>query len=190
MKPDKKSDIIQAKRILTEYMEANHLRKTPERYAILEAVYNYDGLFDCDELYKMMDKIRFRVSRGTVYNTMELLSKTGLVNKLMIDNVVKYEKDNSQHSHFYQVCTECGKTIGFYDEQTLRCLQEVNLKRFHPSVYSISVYGICSTCLSKLRRKSNMLEKKKRLEAQKKKTVVPPEETTKPRKNKYRHEKD
>ena len=62
------------KQILTEYLQKNGHRKTPERYAILDTIYSIKGHFDVDELYSYMaEKEKFRVSRATLYNTIILL---------------------------------------------------------------------------------------------------------------------
>ena len=55
-----------AKRLLTQYLEENNLRRTPERYAILEEVYNISGHFDVELLYKRMQKSQQPVSRATL----------------------------------------------------------------------------------------------------------------------------
>ena len=68
------------KQILTEYLQKNGHRKTPERYAILDTIYSIKGHFDVDELYSYMaEKEKFRVSRATLYNTIILLIDAGLV---------------------------------------------------------------------------------------------------------------
>ena len=70
------------KQLLTEYLEANGHRKTPERYAILEAVYTIKGHFGIDELYNYMEtESKFRVSRATLYNNIILLVDANLIIK-------------------------------------------------------------------------------------------------------------
>ena len=61
------------KQILTEYLQVNGHRKTPERYAILDTIYSIKGHFDIDTLYNYMaNEGKFRVSRATLYNTIIL----------------------------------------------------------------------------------------------------------------------
>ena len=85
------------KQILTEYLQKNGHRKTPERYAILDTIYSIKGHFDVDELYSYMaEKEKFRVSRATLYNTIILLIDAGLVIKHQFGN--EYKVDNS-HSN-------------------------------------------------------------------------------------------
>ena len=59
----------------TEYLQTNHRRKTPERYAILDAAYDMDALFSLDDLNLLLEEKHFRVSMATLYNTVNLLVK-------------------------------------------------------------------------------------------------------------------
>ena len=54
-------------RIFTEYLKENKCRCTPERYAILDAIYSINGSFEIPDLLKLLEeKKKFRVSRATV----------------------------------------------------------------------------------------------------------------------------
>ena len=69
----RESDKATVRNILTNYLELNNQRKTPERYAILDAVYSMEGHFTLDELGdKLNGELRFPVSRATLYNTLKL----------------------------------------------------------------------------------------------------------------------
>ena len=98
-----------AKQIFTDYLKENRCRRTPERFAILEAVYSINGCFDIDEILRHMEEEeKFRVSRATVYNTISLLQNANLVVHHQFGNVSKYEKCyGTEKSHM--VCTNCGK---------------------------------------------------------------------------------
>ena len=99
----KKNTILEeVKNILDKHLELKGLRKTPERYAIINEVYSFDHHFDADELYSQMIKKKYRVSRATIYNTLELLVSLELVTRHVFkDNLAKYEKSFGfmQHDH-------------------------------------------------------------------------------------------
>lgn len=149
----------EAQRLLTEYMLEHHQRKTPERYAILDAVYSFDGLFDVDQLFQRLED-RFRVSRASIYTTLDLLAQIGLVVRNQMPSKVYYERNIPGQAHFYKACTECGKLERFTNDSMGRLIKEMSVKRFHPSMYSLTVSGLCSKCLNNINRRKKRLDKK------------------------------
>ena len=145
------SDVEQ---ILDRYLETNRHRKTPERYAVLKAVYSFDGHFTLDELgEKMAEYYKFPVSRATLYNTMNLFLELRLVLRHRFFGSTLYEACYNNKSHCHQICSVCGKVTEVKSPEITEAIELLKLKRFRKDGYSLYIYGICSTCQAAITRK-------------------------------------
>ncbi len=153
----KKEDIKAiVKGLFTDYLQEHNQRKTPERYAILEKIYDTIGHFTIDTLHSIMTE-DFQVSRATVYNTLELLADCHLVIKHHFHSeYFEYEKAyNNLHHHL--ICTNCRKIKEYSDENIKKIIRAKPLGGFEVKNFSIYTYGICHKCAKQL--KNNKLKK-------------------------------
>ena len=147
--------------ILDSYLEMNNHRKTPERYAILNAVYSINGHFSLDVLSeKLAVEYKFPVSRATLYNTLNLFMELRLVIRHRFQGTTMYEACYDNNSHCHQMCTVCGKVSEVRSPEISEAIDALHLKRFRKDGYTLYIYGICSTCQSKLTRMKRALNKK------------------------------
>ena len=148
-------------RILDSYLEMNNHRKTPERYAILRAIYETNGHFTLDELGDKMIKVyKFPVSRATLYNTLNLFLELRLVIRHRFQGTTKYEACYDNNSHCHQMCTVCGKVTEVRSLEITNAINELHLKRFRKDGFTLYIYGICSTCQAKITRQKNLRKTK------------------------------
>lgn len=139
------------KNIFAAHMESKGLRKTPERFAILEEIYSRNDHFDAESLYVQILKKNYHVSRATVYNTLELLLSCDLITKHQFGkNLAQYEKSYGYKQHDHIICVDCKKVVEFCDPR-IQQIQTMmgELLNFKITHHSLNLYGICGNCQKK-----------------------------------------
>lgn len=170
----------EVKDILDLYIAEHHMRRTPERYAILRAIYNFKGVFTADELFEVMNK-DFPVSIATIYNTLEILEKIDLVQRITYSQQLYFQKCYGLRNRFYTICTNCGAVESVENIHMSNLLAAANFRRFNSKYLTVCVYGVCSKCrgISKRADKQRQKEYQAKLQAKDKAKQQAAEEAVK-----------
>lgn len=145
MAQENSETLEKVKSIFTAYLERKNLRKTPERYSILEEIYLKDDHFDADSLFIAMKNKNYRVSRATIYNTLDLLVECNLVTKHLFDkNMAQFEKSYGYRQHDHMICLDCNHVYEFCDPRIYSIEKSISgtldMKLEHRS---LTFYGNC-----------------------------------------------
>lgn len=141
---------------LTDYLTSQQLRKTDERYAILEQICYFPSHFDILMLHDRLSEVNFHVSKATLYNTLDILLAADLIVKHQFTaKSIQYELKSMAETHSHLICSMCGTVREVRDASLKRDIKNLKVSRFTPMFHTLYIYGICSKCKYKLQKNNN-----------------------------------
>lgn len=134
-----------AEEIFRDFLKRGKNRITPERFEVLEAALDHDGHFGADDLFIKMKNSNSRVSRATVYNTLELLAQCELISKRNFgDNINRYESNYKRQTHDHLICIDCGRIVEFSDAKIKKLPAVISEELgFEFDSYSFNIFARC-----------------------------------------------
>ena len=127
------------------FLKRGKNRITPERSEVLDAALEHEGHFGADDLFIQLKNINSKVSRATVYNTLELLAQCELISKRNFgDNITRYENNYKKQTHDHLICIDCGKIVEFSDVRLSKIPYEISEKLgYEFGSYSFNIFVHC-----------------------------------------------
>jgi Fur family ferric uptake transcriptional regulator len=139
-----------------EFLESRGKRLTQQRRAMLEHVFSRHEHFEADELVEDLSygNGQSKVSRPTVYRTLNEMVKAGLLRKLSVEGRAVYEHDYGYPQHDHLHCQQCGQLFEFRSEALTRLRDEVaQTHQFHVTGHRLIITGVCDSCRKEFRKR-------------------------------------
>ena len=136
--------------VFKEYLESKSLKQTPHRKFILETFLAGEGHRSVEDIYRKVREEDPRIGYTTVYRTMKLLGEAGLARALdLADGLTRYEHLYNHKHHDHLVCTKCGTSIEFFNEEIEKMQDSASTRLgFKVLDHRLQIYGLCSDCRS------------------------------------------
>ena len=138
-----------------DHLAEDELKLTPQRQAILEALFKATDHLDLDGVYQAVKHERAGVGRATVFRTLRLLERYGLVDRVDAANgVARFELKHDRPHHDHMVCVECGGIFEFQSPR-MEMLQNEAVRQagFTALWHRHEIFGRCRPCAAKRARK-------------------------------------
>ena len=134
-----------------DFLLRQGLKLTTERSALVREIFAIHYHFEADELLFKMKQKGLKISRATVYRTLELLVKSGMVRRVHLgEEHYHYEHVTGNSHHDHLICTTCGGVIEFHDEALEQRQRDIcERKKFTPTFHNLQILGVCDSCTRK-----------------------------------------
>jgi Fur family ferric uptake transcriptional regulator len=134
-------------RDITDALNKQGYRLTPQRLMVVSAIEESDDHISAEEIYSQVVAKYPNVNISTVYRTLELLKRLGLVTETDLGGGrVRYHPADKGHHH-HLICQECGAMIDL-DESLLEPLKDALLREhdFIADLRHLAIHGRCVKC--------------------------------------------
>jgi Fur family transcriptional regulator, ferric uptake regulator len=130
------------------FLVTQGLKMTNERRALVEEIFSTHYHFEADELLFKMKEKNVKISRATIYRTLDLLVRSGMVRRVHLgEDHYHYEHVTADDHHDHLVCTACGNVIEFHDEELERRQDTICSQwGFTPTFHNLQILGVCEAC--------------------------------------------
>jgi Fur family ferric uptake transcriptional regulator len=130
------------------YLKDNRYKQTKERLDLIGLLSNINSHFDADGLYEKARTASITASRASVYRTIALLKKSGLLNEsIRQDGKALYEISPGKQHHDHLICVNCGRIEEFTDDVIEKHQEQIGKKyNFLIKEHRLEIRGYCSRC--------------------------------------------
>lgn len=130
------------------YLREHNLPVTPQRLAVADVILSHERHLSADEVSHALRERGVRVGTATVYRTLEILVRSGLVMERDFgEGFKRYESARGTPHHEHLLCTSCGAVVEFEDDRLDRMSTLLAESHgFARSSHRLVIYGVCAAC--------------------------------------------
>jgi Fur family ferric uptake transcriptional regulator len=131
-----------------QFLRDRGQRVTRERLALFEEIFSWHKHIDAEELLVSMKARGLKISRATVYRSLDLLVECGLARKQRLgQDRFLYEHIHGGQHHDHLVCTGCGRVVEFVSPGIAALQAEIcRAHGFQPGRHTLQISGLCNAC--------------------------------------------
>lgn len=130
------------------FLKEQGLKWTSGREEVFRETVATEGHFEAEDLAYRLRKKGSRVSKATVYRTLPLLVRAGLIKEVIYgEKHHHYEHAHEDSLHDHLICLKCGKVVEFEEESLKRIEEQICEKHyFRPEKIVVEIFGYCKKC--------------------------------------------
>jgi len=134
-------------RKITATLHRNGYKLTPQRQAVIDTIVTSQDMLTPASIYEKVSLEHPDIGLVTVYRTLELLSRLGLICELHAGSTCPtYTASNREHHH-HLICSACGKVVDFIGHDLTSLEDRISHESgFRIQNHVLEFIGVCSTC--------------------------------------------
>jgi Fur family ferric uptake transcriptional regulator len=134
--------------ILDDHLDSQGLKKTQQRYAILDTFLANPGHISAYELHALLRKRHQGIGFSTVYRTLRLFTECRLAHEVNFgDGQARFEKAFHRDNHGHLICSKCGHTEEFDAPSIAKTETQISEKHGYKILgFKFEIYGLCKKC--------------------------------------------
>jgi Fur family transcriptional regulator, ferric uptake regulator len=123
-------------------------KRSSKRDVIVQVFLRQEGHLSADDLVDLIRKEDHRISRATVYRTLQWMVDAGIARKVDFgEGRFRFEHSYRHPRHFHLICKECNRSSEFLSSDIEALVEEIAAARnFTPRQSVVQIYGTCEQC--------------------------------------------
>lgn len=139
-----------------DLIKTSGYKLTPQRRAVLDVIFkNRDRHLSREGIFERVKEVYPAIGRATVYRTIPLLERIGLVHRIYLDDgYPRYQlvDPEEKHEHHHLICQICGEVIDIREDFLGLLEKQIFLQKgFTVTNHRVQFFGICKKCSDRLK---------------------------------------